>query len=68
MSCLNTSIVVCEAKVKDILGGFYKNLVQQRNALESLADKLVGSVMVGKKRTQEFVKVLTLTLLLGKSA
>jgi hypothetical protein len=59
MSYLHVLIVIGEAKHKDILDGLYQNLVQQHNALESLADKIVGSSTVGSKRSFKFVEVMS---------
>ena len=59
MSYLNVLIVIGEAKHNDLLDGFYQNLVQQYNALESLADKIVGSSTVGSKRSHDFVQVMS---------
>lgn len=54
LSYLNVYIVVGEAKHKELLEGLYQNLVQQRNAMESLADKMLGSSTVGEKRSRDF--------------
>ena len=59
MSYLNVLIVIGEAKHKDLLDGLYQNLVQQYNALEFLADKIVGSSTVGSKRSHDFVQVMS---------
>ena len=59
MSYLHVLIVIGEAKHKDLIAGFYQNLVQQQNALDSLADKIVGSATVGSKRSHKFVEVLS---------
>ena len=59
MSYLNVLIVIGEAKHEDLLDGFYQNLVQQYNALESLAHKIVGSSTVGSKRSHDFVQVMS---------
>lgn len=55
LSYLNVYIVIGEAKHKELLEGLYQNLVQQCNALESLADKLLGSSVVGEKRSRAFL-------------
>lgn len=49
LSYLNVYIVIGEAKHKD------QNLVQLCNALESLADKVLGSAVIGDKRTRDFI-------------
>jgi hypothetical protein len=53
-SYLNVLFVIDEAKHNDIINGLYQNLMQQCNALESLADKVVGSAVVGDKRSRDF--------------
>jgi len=60
MSYLHVLIVIGEAKHKDLSAGLYQTLVQQyNNALESLADKIVGSSTVGSKRSHDFVEVMS---------
>jgi hypothetical protein len=49
LAYLNVYIVIGEAKHKELMEGPYHNLVQQCNALESLADKVLGSAVVGEK-------------------
>ena len=66
MSYLNVLIVIGEAKLKDLLGGFYQNLVQQYNALESLADKIVGSSTVGSKRSHDFIHTVSGNVIAAK--
>jgi hypothetical protein len=58
LSYMNVYIVIGEAKHKQILEGLYQNLVQQRSALDSLADKMVGSAVVGCKRSRDFSQAL----------
>jgi hypothetical protein len=60
MSYLNVLIVIGEAKHKSLLEGLYQNLVQQWNALQSLADKMVGSATVGTKRSREFIDTMSM--------
>ena len=57
VSYLNVYIVIGEAKHQELLNGLYQNLVQQCNALESLADKIVGSAVVGVKRSRDFIDI-----------
>lgn len=65
MSYLHVFIVIGEAKHKDLLAGLYQNIVQQYNALEALADKIVGSSTIGSKRSREFVQVMSSLQTLG---
>ena len=53
---LNVYIVIGEAKHKELLEGLYQNLVQQCNALESLAGKVLGSAVIGDKRSRDFIE------------
>ena len=58
LSYLNVYIVIGEAKQRDLLKGLYQNLVQQCNALDSLADKVLGNAVVGVKRSRDFTTTL----------
>ena len=58
MSYLNVLIVLGEAKHGDLYGGLHQNLVQQYNALEFLADIIVGSGVVGSKRSAAFLDTM----------
>eukprot|EP00981_Chlorochromonas_danica_P014668 scaffold8538_cov327-Ochromonas_danica.AAC.1 len=55
---MNAYIVIGEAKHAQLLEGLYQNLVQQRNSLDYLAEKMVGSAVVGCKRSREFAQAL----------
>eukprot|EP01035_Chromulina_nebulosa_P023617 gene23617-30624_t len=66
MSYLNVLIAIGEAKKFDnIWAGLHQNLAEQYNALESLADKIVGSSIVGSKRSIDFAKVMSSLRSLG---
>jgi hypothetical protein len=57
LSYLNVYIVIGEAKHMDLFDSLHKNLVQQCNALQSLADKILERTVVGvvgNKRSLDF--------------
>eukprot|EP00981_Chlorochromonas_danica_P013563 scaffold6514_cov312-Ochromonas_danica.AAC.1 len=58
LSYMNAYIVIGEAKHAQLLEGLYQNLVQQRNSLDYLAEKMVGSAVVGCKRSREVAQAL----------
>eukprot|EP00597_Dinobryon_sp_UTEXLB2267_P005029 CAMPEP_0170067476 /NCGR_PEP_ID=MMETSP0019_2-20121128/6809_1 /TAXON_ID=98059 /ORGANISM="Dinobryon sp., Strain UTEXLB2267" /LENGTH=260 /DNA_ID=CAMNT_0010274875 /DNA_START=509 /DNA_END=1291 /DNA_ORIENTATION=- len=60
LSYLHFLITIGEAKDNNILSGLYQNLVQQHNALESLANKIIGFSVVGNERSQKFNQVMSL--------